>query len=215
MRGLTLPPIQRLDLLAAHCDDLAIGAGGTVSLLCRANPGLLVRALVLTGEGTVRANEERAALARLCPGADLEVTILGYPDGRVPGAWAEAKADISRFAKAGSPDLVIGPQPADAHQDHRALAEWARQEYRDHTLLGYEIVKFEGDLPAVQLHVPLDDDALQLKLSVLAECYPSQRDHGWFDAELFRGIARVRGVHAATRWAEGFVAPKLTLDLTR
>lgn len=214
MRGLSFTGLGEIALLAAHCDDLAIGSGGTILQLCQANPGIRVRALVLTGSSTTRADEERAALSRLCPGAELSVEIADFPDGRLPAAWADAKACVSRFAQAGDPDLVLGPQLDDAHQDHRALAEWGWQEFRRHTLWGYEIVKYEGDLPAPNLHVALDDATLQTKLDVLNECYPSQRDHDWFDDDLFRGIARVRGVHAGTRWAEAFVAPKLAVSLT-
>ena len=48
---------ERLDqmlLLGAHCDDIAIGAGGSLMELCRAHPGVAVSALVLTGGGSLR-----------------------------------------------------------------------------------------------------------------------------------------------------------------
>ena len=54
-----LEPIRHLALVAAHCDDIAIGAGATVRMLCQANPGMRVTALVLTGAGAVREDEER------------------------------------------------------------------------------------------------------------------------------------------------------------
>ena len=38
--------------LGAHCDDIAIGAGGTLLTLCADRPGLRVDALVLSGGGT-------------------------------------------------------------------------------------------------------------------------------------------------------------------
>ena len=63
--------LDRLVLLGAHCDDIAIGAGGSLLELCRAYPGLSVAALVLTGGGSLREEEERAALAAFCPGARL------------------------------------------------------------------------------------------------------------------------------------------------
>ena len=40
--------------IGAHCDDIAIGAGGSLLELCRAHPGLSVTALVLTGGGSLR-----------------------------------------------------------------------------------------------------------------------------------------------------------------
>ena len=79
--------LDRLVLLGAHCDDIAIGAGGSLLELCRAHPGLSVAALVLTGGGSLREEEERAALAAFCPGARLDVAVLDLPDGRVPTRW--------------------------------------------------------------------------------------------------------------------------------
>ena len=49
--------ITEIALLAAHCDDLAIGLGGTLLTLAESVPGLRVRALVLSGAGTERADE--------------------------------------------------------------------------------------------------------------------------------------------------------------
>jgi len=83
--------IDRVVALGAHCDDIAIGAGGTLHALCAARPGIRVDALVLSGGGTDREDEERAALAAFCPGADLDVTVHKMPDGRLPAHWDEAK----------------------------------------------------------------------------------------------------------------------------
>jgi hypothetical protein len=41
----------------------------------------------------------------------------------------------------------------------------------------------------------------------------SQRDKSWFDADTLRGVARLRGVECATRWAEGFHADKTVLGV--
>ena len=32
-------PLDRIVAVGAHCDDIAIGAGGTLLALCRARPG--------------------------------------------------------------------------------------------------------------------------------------------------------------------------------
>ena len=117
-----LEPVHHLVLAGAHCDDIAIGAGATVRMLCGATPGMRVTALVLTGAGTVRENEERAALAELCAGASLDVRVAGFPDNRLPAHWGEVKQAVVALREAGEPDLVIGPQQGDAHQDHRLVA---------------------------------------------------------------------------------------------
>src|SRR5258708_20854526 len=79
--------LNEIVVVGAHCDDIAIGMGGTLLTLARACPGLHVRGLVLSGGGTDREAEELAALAAFCPGADVGVNVLDIPDGRAPAHW--------------------------------------------------------------------------------------------------------------------------------
>lgn len=202
---------EEIALLAAHCDDLAIGAGGTLLGLCRSRPGLRVRALVLSGAGTEREMEEHAALAAFCPKADLDVRVLDLPDGRLPGHWTRAKDTLHEWAAGGDPGLVLAPAAHDAHQDHRGLAELAPTVFRDHQVLGYEILKWESDLAQPTVFVPLPEELMREKAGLLHAHYPSQRGRGWFDDEAFRGLARVRGVQCRHRYAEAFHTPKLVL----
>ena len=111
--------LDRMLLLGAHCDDIAIGAGGSLLELCRAHPGVAVSALVLTGGGSLREEEERAALAAFCPGAQLDIAVLDMPDGHVPTRWERAKLALEELRARGEPDLIFAPSPHDAHQDHR------------------------------------------------------------------------------------------------
>ena len=210
MHRLTLAP-ERIALLGAHCDDIAIGAGATLLDLCRRHPGVRITALILSGGGTQREAEERSALAAFCPGADLAVEVHDFEDGRMPGQWAAVKAAVAAFRRAVEPELVLAPHAGDAHQDHRLLAELTWQEFRAHLILGYEILKYEGDLPTVQAYWPVTAAVVEQKIELLHEHYPSQRQRTWFDPEAFRGLLRVRGVQCQAPYAEGFVTPKLTL----
>jgi LmbE family N-acetylglucosaminyl deacetylase len=206
--------LDRMLLLGAHCDDIAIGAGGALLELCRAHPGVAVTALVLTGGGSLREQEERAALTAFCPGAKLEVTVLDLPDGRVPTRWERAKLVLEELrAHNSEPDLILAPSPHDAHQDHRTLAELIPTVFRDHLTLGYEILKWEGDLTQPSVYLPLAEPVLREKIAKLHEHYGSQRDRTWFDAETFGGLARIRGVQCHARYAEAFHVAKLVLSV--
>ncbi|UQS22252.1 PIG-L family deacetylase [Amycolatopsis thermalba] len=90
MTGLVPERLERIVVLGAHCDDIAIGAGGTLLTLSR--PGLRVDALVLSGGGTEREDEERAALAAFCPGAH----------------WDEVKNALEELRVRTEPDLIFG-----------------------------------------------------------------------------------------------------------
>lgn len=206
MFGPRLTDVQSVAVLGAHCDDIAIGMGATLFQLCRDNPGMAVHALVLTGGDGPRAVEERAALTALTPGAELSLTIAAFPDGRTPAHWAEVKSAIRGFAASCRPQVVFGPQSGDAHQDHRQLAQLVPNEFRDQMYLGYEILKWENDLPHPGVIIPVDDEAAAAKIDALFEHYPSQTGHDWFDREAFAGLMRIRGVHVRSRYAEAFVA---------
>jgi LmbE family N-acetylglucosaminyl deacetylase len=200
-------------VLGAHCDDIAIGAGGTLLALCEAKPGLRVEALVLSGGGTDREDEERAALRGFCPGADLDVTVHKLPDGRLPAHWDEAKNALEELRRRTDPDVILAPHKGDAHQDHRGLAELVPTVFRGHLTLGYEIVKWDGDLGSPNAYQPLSDARAEKKVALLQQHYPSQRHRPWYDKEAFLGLARVRGIECQSRYAEAFFVTKLTLGL--
>ncbi|MFI7449307.1 PIG-L deacetylase family protein [Nonomuraea sp. NPDC049714] len=206
--------LSRIAAVAAHCDDLAIGAGGTLLTLCTAHPGIRVDALVLSGAGSEREAEERAALAAFCPGADLRVTVGKMPDGRLPAHWDLAKQAVEDLRLRCVPDLILAPHAGDAHQDHRGLAELVPTVFRDHLTLGYEIAKWDGDLGRPNAYQPLDVAFAERKVALLWEHYPSQRRRPWFDREAFLGLARIRGIECQARYAEAFYARKFIIDLT-
>ncbi|WAL94096.1 PIG-L deacetylase family protein [Streptomyces sp. Je 1-369] len=206
-------PLDRIVAVGAHCDDIAIGAGGTLLTLCTARPGLRVDALVLSGGGSEREQEELAALTAFCPGAELGVTVLKLPDGRMPVHWDEAKAAVEELRARTEPDLVIAPRTDDAHQDHRGLAQLIPTAFRDHLVLGYEIVKWDGDLGRPTAYQPLSPEIAEEKVRLLQEHYPSQRHRPWYDREAFLGLARIRGIECHARYAEAFAVTKLALKL--
>lgn len=205
--------LERLVAVGAHCDDIAIGAGATLLATCLERPGIRVDALVLCGGGGEREREERAALAAFCPGAEVRLTVAKLPDGRLPARWEEAKAAVEELRGQSDPDLVLAPRTDDAHQDHRVLARLMTTAFRDHLVLGYEIVKWDGDLGRMAAYQPLSPEIAERKAGLLLEHYPSQRHRPWYDREAFLGLARIRGIECHARYAEAFAVTKLTLDL--
>ncbi|WP_327140122.1 PIG-L deacetylase family protein [Nocardia sp. NBC_01327] len=203
--------VREIALVAAHCDDLAIGLGGTLLALANTVPGLRIRALVLSGAGTERAREEQDALAAFCPGADLDLRILDVPDGYAPAHWERVKDAVAALRRGSSPEVVFAPQRGDAHQDHRLLAELTPTEFRDHLVLGYEILKWENDTPQPALFHPLPPGIAELKAELLLKHYPSQRNRDWFDEQSFLALSRLRGVQCRAQHAEAFLLDKATI----
>lgn len=202
--------------IGAHCDDIVIGAGATLMQIADSNPGVVVHALVLTGAGTEREIEEKNALAALlshAPQAQVRLTVADLPDGRLPEHWGSAKRQLAAFRRDCQPDVVLGPQRGDSHQDHRLIAELIPTEFRAHLTLGYEILKWESDLPNPTVYVPVSAETARQKARLLAACYPSQAGRDWFDDEAFLGLMRIRGAQCHARYAEAFVLEKAVLDL--
>lgn len=212
MIGLHPGELDEIAILGAHCDDIAIGMGGTLLTACRARRGLRVHALVLSGGGTDREVEERSALSAFCPDAELTVTVLDVPDGRAPQHWERIKAALHDFRGSCDPNVVFATQPRDAHQDHRTLAELVPTEFRDHLVLGYEILKWETDTPTPTVYSPLDAGTAEEKVKLLHAHYPSQTGRDWFDELSFLGLSRLRGVQCRSPHAEAFVANKLQVN---
>lgn len=212
MIGLRTGDLTEIAVLGAHCDDIAIGMGGTLLTLCRRRRGLRVHALVLSGGGTPREAEERSALAAFCPDAELAVTVGDLPDGRAPQHWDRIKDALRVFRGTCDPDVVFTTQPRDAHQDHRTLAELVPTEFRDHLTLGYEILKWETDTPVPNVYSPLDAATAEEKVKLLHTHYPSQLGRDWFDDLSFLGLSRLRGVQCRSPHAEAFVADKMVMS---
>jgi LmbE family N-acetylglucosaminyl deacetylase len=211
--SLTLAGIRHVVVAGAHCDDIAIGCGATLLAIREAFPEVTVSAFVLTGAGTPREAEERAALEAFRPG--VCVTIEDLPDARTPAHWSAVKQSLADFKKSlpEPADLVIGPHAADAHQDHRLLAELLVTEFRSQPIWGYEILKYESDLPPLTTYVPVSDALARTKSALLHQHYPSQTGHAWFDEEAFLGLMRVRGAQCNARYAEGFVVAKSVIEI--
>jgi LmbE family N-acetylglucosaminyl deacetylase len=201
--------------LGAHPDDIEIGAGGTVLQLAAA--GRLASAAWVVLSGTPeRAREGRRSAAAFLDGvADPTIAFHEFRDGYFPAAFGEIKDAFEGLKASVRPDLVLVPRTDDAHQDHRLVAQLAWNTFRDHLILEYEIPKYDGDLGAPDVFVPLDEAILERKIDLIAGAFGSQAGRTWFDPETFRGLARIRGIEAGgdVRYAEAFHARKLRLAI--
>jgi LmbE family N-acetylglucosaminyl deacetylase len=212
MRRLSLGPDGPLHILAvgAHADDIEIGAGGTILRLLADHPGSTILWVVASATPQ-RAAEARASAAAFSGGAARhEVIIADLPDGRLPSV-ASAVKDLFEPLKARPIDLILAPHREDAHQDHRLVAGTVWQTFRDHVVAEYEIPKYDGDLGRPNLFVALDEATCARKIELLIECFPSQAERRWWGDETFRSVLRLRGIEAATRFAEAFHCRKLVM----
>lgn len=207
----------RLLFLGAHADDIEIGCGGTVLGLLRRRPAPAVHWVVVGADGERRGEATASARAFLRGAGARRIEVKGFQDGFFPAARAAIKRCFEELKGAVDPDLVFTHARHDLHQDHRVVCELTWNTFRRHAILEYEIPKYDGDLGAPNVFVPIDEATCRRKVALLLRHFPSQRGKHWFDEEVFRALMRLRGVETggASRFAEAFYARKLLLDPAR
>ena len=206
--------VKRILCLGAHCDDIEIGAGGTLMRLIAERPDIEIRWVILGGADVPRAEEARRAAALFTAGAGkVEVAIHGHRDAFMPWEGGQVKETFEALKRDFAPDLIFTHHGDDRHQDHRLVSELTWNTWRDHTILEYEIVKWDGDLGRPNAFVPLDEALCRRKAGQLVEAYATQRSRAWFGEDVFLSLMRLRGVecNSPTRYAEAFHARKLIL----
>ena len=216
---LTLPIAragQKLSVLClgAHSDDIEIGTGGT-------QLGWIADGVELDAHWCVfSTNADRAVEAKASHGSFLRgaarasIECATFKDGHFPYQGADIKASLEALKqRIATPDVIFTHRIDDAHQDHREISRHTSTTFRDSLILEYEIPKWDGDFGQPNCYVASREAVLEQKIALLLEHFGSQRSKDWFDADTFRGLARLRGMEcrAPDRFAEAFFTRKLRL----
>jgi len=203
--------------LGAHCDDIEIGSGGTVLRLAEHYPDLHVYWVVLSSSPARAAEAHKSAERFLERARHKDVVIKDFRNSFFPFIGAQIKEFFEELKSRIAPDLVLTHARGDLHQDHRLTCELTWNTFRDHLILEQEIPKYDGDLGAPNVFVPLQPAHCEAKVTNILECFPSQHDHPWFTRETFMALMRLRGVesNAPSGYAEAFYCRKAVLGLGR
>lgn len=201
--------------IGAHSDDIEIGCGGTLLHWLGGTRAPRVTWVVLSAQGERAGEARRSAASWLRRAAQAEIVCGDFTDGRLPAEYNAAKDFFESLKARVQPDVIFTHRLEDRHQDHRLASELTWNTWRDHVVLEYEIVKFEGDLGQPNVFVPLPAATLRRKVSLLHRHFGTQRSKAWFSDDTFAGLARLRGVEARSPsgYAEAFHARKLLLSM--
>jgi len=199
--------------LGAHSDDIEIGCGGTLLQLKRTYDNLVLHWVVFSAVG-IRAKEAAKGAELLGAGCKKQVILKEFRDGFLPYNGASVKEIFEDLKAQLVPDLIFTHWQGDAHQDHRLVSELTWNTFRNHLILEYEIPKYDGDVGRPNIFVPLDSPLPEQKVNYLLEAFESQRAKPWFDANLFLGLMRVRGMesNSVSGYAEAFHSRKIIFD---
>lgn len=199
--------------LGAHSDDIEIGCGGTVLKMLSDNRAVSVYWVVLSAEGE-RIREARESAEIFLVGAERkEITIKGFKDGFFPYHGSKIKEYFEGMKEQIFPDLIFTHYRHDLHQDHRLISELTWNTFRDHLILEYEVIKYDGDIGQPGFFVPLNEGVVKKKLEHIFECFKSQESKPWFTKDALLSILRIRGVecNAPDKYAEAFYCRKIVV----
>jgi LmbE family N-acetylglucosaminyl deacetylase len=214
MCPISLGAVRRVLCLGAHSDDIEIGAGGTLLKLAAQVPDLEIRWIVFSAPG-LRAQEARQSANEFLAGvARQQVNIGSFRESYFPSEWLSIKDWFEEVKAKFDPDVVFTHYRNDRHQDHRVLSDLAWNTFRNHLILEYEILKYDGDLGSPNLFSPLSEQLCSRKIELLMKHFQTQTTKHWFTPDTFQAMHRIRGIECAsvTGCAEAFYGRKIVLD---
>ena len=213
MTALDLSSIKSICFIGAHSDDIEIGCGGLLLSIAASRPDISISWNVFSGGQSIREQEASFGLSLFTlPTQLVQHKIHAFQDGHFPSHFAAIKSEFEAL-KATHFDLILTHYRYDRHQDHKTLSDLAYNTWRNHMILEYEIIKYDGDLGNPNIYLPLSKEQMEAKADKLMQAFGSQRSKNWFDKDTFSGLARLRGVECQSKFAEAFHLRKATVKL--
>jgi LmbE family N-acetylglucosaminyl deacetylase len=199
-------------LLGAHCDDIEIGCGSTLLKILDLYPVNQVKWVIFTSNETRKKEAEKSASLFLEGVKNKEILIKDYRDGFLPAIMTEVKDYFETLKKSFNPDIIFTHYRDDMHQDHRLVNQLTWNTFRNHTILEYEIPKYDGDLGTPNFFVNVENKYVDRKIEILLNSFESQASKHWFDRETFTALMRIRAMESANagKYTEAFYARKIS-----
>jgi len=213
MSNLSLQSARRILCLGAHADDIEIGAGGALLELAAKHSDLQVWWVVFSAPGERSAEAQASANDFLSAVPNREVKIGSFSESYFPNEWPFIKDWFEEIKRQFDPEIIFTHYRNDRHQDHRVLSDLSWNTFRNHLILEYEILKYDGDLGQPNVFIPLSAKIAARKVELLLKHFQTQTKKHWFSADAFEAMHRIRGVECAATRAEAFYGRKLVCDV--
>jgi LmbE family N-acetylglucosaminyl deacetylase len=211
----SLNSVRRILCLGAHSDDIEIGVGGTLLKLTERASDLEIWWIVFSASGP-RAEEACQSAHEFLSGlAHTQVKIGSFRESYFPSEWPSIKDWFEEIKAQFDPEIIFTHCRDDRHQDHRVLSDLAWNTFRNHLILEYEVIKYDGDLGSPNVFVPLCERLCARKIELLLKHFLTQSTKHWFTRDTFEAMHRIRGVEcaAASGRAEAFYCRKIVLGM--
>ncbi len=199
--------------LGAHCDDIEIGCGGSLLKIFNAYSVESVTWIVFCSTQERKKEAQASANIFLEPPIKKNIIIKEFRDGFLPYDGYKVKECFEKIKNDISPDIIFTHYRNDLHQDHRKINELTWNTFRNHLILEYEILKYDGDLGQPNFYVTIDHEIMDKKINTIMENFKSQANNHWFNKNAFQSIMQIRGIESAsaTQFAEAFYTRKIVV----
>lgn len=197
--------------LGAHSDDIEIGCGGSILRLIEEHNVKEVYWVVFSAQGA-REQEARDSAKLFLKGVERNnIQTYSFRDGFLPYLGSDVKDCFEGLKSIISPDVIFTHYRHDLHQDHRLISDLTWNTFRDHLILEYEVIKYDGDLGVPNFFIHLTDDICRKKINYIKKCFRTQENHNWFSDDTFWSMFRLRGIeaNAPQKYAEAFYCRKM------
>lgn len=201
----------RVLCLGAHSDDIEIGCGGTILRLLSEYNDVGVDWVILGSSGKRDGEAISSANKFLSNAKKKKIIIKNFKESFFPYIGKEIKNFFEDLKRKVSPDIIFTHYRHDLHQDHRLISDLTWNTFRDHFILEYEVIKYDGDLGSPNLFVHLDEKICRKKINLIMDSFKSQRNRDWFTDDVFLSMLRIRGIEskAHEKYAEAFYCRKV------
>ena len=198
---------RRALVLSPHTDDAELGCGGTIAKLVERGWSVHILCFSAVPERYPDLADEAARSGGIL-GATHE--ILDFYTRYFPRDRQKILQSLCDHSRQNQYELIFTPSTSDIHQDHGVVTNEALRAFRDCTLLGYELPWNNLEIK-LNCFVSLEERHVRKKIEAL-ECYDSQKHRPYLDTKFIRSVVRMRGIHLAAPYAEGFETLKVQLD---
>ena len=138
--------------------------------------------------------------------------MFSFRDGFFPSQFTEIKEAFKRIKRENEYDLVFTHYREDQHQDHKLISELTWNTLRNHQILKYEVIKWDGDIGNPNVYIEIPKELAVMKNRILQDCFISQKSKHWFTQESFTSSLRMRGIESANHYAEAFYGRKILVS---
>jgi LmbE family N-acetylglucosaminyl deacetylase len=199
--------------LGAHSDDIEIGCGGTILRLLSEHNNTDVYWVVFGSSGKRNVEALTSANKFLKYAKRKNIIIKHFKDGFFPFKGEYIKNYFEKMESKISPDIIFTHNRNDFHQDHKFISDLTWNTFRDHLILEYEIIKYDGDICSPNLYVQLKKSICNEKVNYILNSFKSQGNKLWFTSDTFFSVMRIRGIEsrAPENYAEGFYCRKIII----